>query len=191
MSYPYTVVIATSQKNKDTEEVEKYHQVYKPHPSEVFFNVEDAKDFAQEFLKKKAEKRVTEPRPHRLLPVVRIGSKIEREFKICPVYQKRQKSEYDSDTCRHSFITISLIRIEPVATSGQAYWDFYQDYVYILPVGFEPAFIRLFRLQNRVTILSESTTKLLRDAAEKSKKDNHNWVVKSPKNKDGEEPAEV
>jgi len=37
MNYPYTVVIATSKKNEDTEEVEKYHQVYKSHPSEVFF----------------------------------------------------------------------------------------------------------------------------------------------------------
>lgn len=187
-NYPYTVAIATSKENKAG--LIKYAQIFKPQPQIIFNSVKDALAFAQEFLKIHSSKRVIENQPHKLIPIVNFDNEV-KEFPIYRISESLNQSEYDSDTYRFLAYSQVLVDIKPIANNYQSYWKNCKDYVYILPVGYKPAFIEKLGYECRVKIISNLTVKNLLIAAEKSKQDSHKWIIKNRKNKGGSEQAGV
>lgn len=205
MSYPYTLYIAFPICDKRTRAVKSFGDIFTPNKRKVFSTVKKAQEFACNFIQEVGTQFHKEARHHYLIRNAIITTKSPREFVVMPprsinppTSEDKKEMEdvsdflfYDADTYR---IRVNLCLQFFIKSEPDTYIQNIEAIIYILPAGYQPAFIHLHQLTDSVKIISEAKTQTIeKNIAQTDKlfKKTNNDLIIGKKNKDGEEPAEV
>lgn len=205
MSYPYTIYISFPICDKRTRAIKSFGEIFTPDKHKVFSTVKKAQEFACKFIEETGLQFHKEARHHYLIRNTIITTKIPREFVIMPPRSiNPQTSEdkketgdvseflfYDADTYR---IRVNLCLQFFIKSEPDTYIENREAIIYILPAGYQPAFIHLHQLADSVKTIPDVKTKAIDKTItqdDKLFKKTNNDLIIGKKNKDGEEPAEV